>query len=325
MSSEPARAPVFRAAHIPHVLHTGQRLWSRANAYASLWIELLSGWGFEPLAALGCAVALDFDGDQFTVLSLPPDDLKMLYGVTTFRLAIYDRLEAHIATQTAAGNVVLAEVDAFHLPDVPSLYGVLHGPTLVGIDRLDRENGIASYYRQGRRYELSGDDYRGIFRQPALVDAYHDALIRHVECAKRAFPPVSEEALAAVSVQLLRRHLGRVPQRNPIAAFRETLASALDTLSRCGETYRHSFAYGTLSQLGSHFELFTAYLHWLEERHHAQPAGCIQASQRLVSESLVCQMRLLRATTRGRVDPCEDSLNLLEAAYDELIACLRTA
>ncbi|MCY0389420.1 DUF1839 family protein [Robbsia sp. Bb-Pol-6] len=311
--------------HIPHVLHTGQRLWNRANSYASLWIELLHGWGFEPLAALACAIALDFDGDQFTVLSLPEEDLKVLYGVTTFRLAIYDRLEAHIATQTDAGNVVLADVDTFYLPDVPSLYGTLHGPTLVGIDRLDMRACAASYYRQGRRYELGGDDYGGIFRQPALVEGYHDALIRHVECAKRAFPPVSEEALAAVSVQLLRRHLSRVPQRSPIAAFRATLSSTLETLANSGETFRHSFAYGTLSQFGSHFELFTAYLQWLEHRHHPQPAGCIQASQRLVSESLVCQMRLLRATTRGKMDPCEDSLDRIETHYEELIACLRTS
>lgn len=325
MQSDGAQFPSSRAAHIPHVLHTGQRLWNRANSYASLWIELLHGWGFEPLAALACAVALEFDGDQFTVLSLPADDLKVLYGVTTFRLAIYDRLEAHIGKQTDAGNVVLADVDTFHLPDVPSLYGVLHGPTLVGIDRLDMATCTASYYRQGRHYELSGDDYRGVFRQPTLVEGYHDALIRHVECAKRAFSPVSDEALAAVSVQLLRRHLGRVPQRSPIAAFRSTLVSALEKLVHSGETFRHSFAYGTLSQIGSHFELFTAYLQWLESRHHPQPMGCIQASQSLVSESLICQMRLLRATTRGQIDPCEDSLDRIEANYEALMACLRTS
>lgn len=325
MQSDGAQFPSSLAAHIPHVLHTGQRLWNRANSYASLWIELLHGWGFEPLAALACTVALEFDGDQFTVLSLPADDLKVLYGVTTFRLAIYDRLEAHIDKQTDAGNVVLTDVDTFHLPDVPSLYGTLHGPTLVGIDRLDMAACTASYYRQGRHYELGGDDYRGVFRQPALVEGYHDALIRHVECAKRAFPPVSDEALAAVSVQLLRRHLSRVPQRSPIAAFRSTLVSALEKLANGGETFRHSFAYGTLSQIGSHFELFTAYLQWLESRHHPQPVGCIQASQGLMSESLICQMRLLRATTRGQIDPCEDSLDRIEANYEALITCLRTS
>ena len=64
-----------------HALHGGNPVWSHANRHIDLWVELLHGWDFEPIAALPFTVTLDFEGDQFTSSNIPPADLERLYGI----------------------------------------------------------------------------------------------------------------------------------------------------------------------------------------------------------------------------------------------------
>jgi len=324
--SEVAQAQ--RAAHIPHVLHTGQRIWIAPNPFASLWVEILHGWGFEPFAILGHTITLSFEVDQFGTLVFPAEDLQALYGVTTSRLTVFDSLASHIAAQTLAGHVVLVDLDPFHLPDALDLYGTRHGATLVAIDRLDPVAETASYYREGRRFELSDTDYRGAFSggsEPASSGGFHPTLLRSLTCVKRnavTGATLSPEATVSASRQAFLRHLSRLPARNPIEVFRTEFNRRLEMLVASDESYRHAFVYGTLSQLGSHFELFSAYLSWLGERGYTYPKRALQASRKIVSETLVCQLRLLRATSRGHIDRCDDCLDRIQQNYNNLVAAL---
>ena len=328
MLSDSEVAQAQRAAHIPHVLHTGQRIWIAPNPFASLWVEILHAWNFEPFAALGCTIALQFEVDQFGTLVFPAEDLQSLFGVTTSRLTVFDSLASHIAAQTAEGHVVLVDLDPFHLPDTPDLYGARHGTTLVAIDRLDPVAETASYYRQGRRFELSGADYHGAFKEvaaPVSAGEFHPTLLRSLTCVKRRVGTstyLSPEETVKVSWQAFQHHLARLPAQNPIAAFRAIFQQRLELLVANDESYRHAFVYGTLSQLGSHFELFSAYLSWLAERGYAYPKRALQASRQIVSETLVCQLRLLRATSRGHIDRCDDCLDRIQHNYDNVVAAL---
>lgn len=292
-----------------------------------MWVEVLHGWGLEPLAMLGCAVGIDFDRDQFKVLNVPSSDLKVLYGVSTYELTTYDLLETHVARQTAAGNVVLLDLDAFYLPDMPEFYGMRHASIRVAVDRLNGASRSASYYRQGKRFELTGADFTGAFdavSTQGLWEPLEPAQARSITCVNRSEVPVLAEAVPAFAVQLLRGHLSALPKRQPIAAFREAFHEGLETLSAGGEQYRHAYVYSTLSRLGSHFELLAAHLHWLTEEGYPQPKGALRASRQIASESLVCQLRLLRATSRGQIDDCEDSLDRIEANYQIVISDLLT-
>ncbi len=313
-----------RIAHIPHGLHTGQSTWHTVNPNVSMWVEVLHGWGLEPLAMLGCTVGIDFDRDQFKVLTIPTGDLEVLYGVSSYEVTAYDSLEAHIARQTADGNVVLVDLDAFHLPDMPECYGVRHAAVRVAIDRLDGASRSASYYRQGKRFELTGVDFIGAFDTFSPQRQFDPADVRSIRCVSRSDAPVLAEAVPAFAVQLLRNHLAALPKRQPIAAFREAFHDGLETLSAGGEAYRHAYVYSTLSRLGSHFELLAAHLQWLTEEGYPQPKRAVHASQQIAGESLVCQLRLLRATSRGQIDACEDSLDRIEAHYRVVVDDLQS-
>lgn len=309
-------------AHIPHNLHTNNHIWRAGASMASLWIEILHGWGFEPLAVMPSAITQHFDGDQFTGFEPRIDDLERLYGVTTSHLAIYDTLEAHLLEQTRRGNVVLVELDPYYLPDTVGLYKKRHGATLVGIDFIDPIRRVASYHRGGHRYEIEGNDYLGLFSGRSFKGGYEDALIRQVVCVKRISPSAPSDFLPELSVALLKRYLQRVPERSPIRAFQATLGPDLDARLIAGKAFRHAFAFSTLRQLGSNFELFGAYLGWLGECGYRLHASMFAACQRIAAEALVCQLRMLRATSRGHVDRCADSFDAIERCYQSLLTAL---
>jgi len=43
------------------------------------------------------------------------------------------------------------------------------------------------------------------------------------------------------------------------------------------------------------------------------------AAQRIASESMVMQFRLVRAIARGRRDACDDCFDVLESAYEQTL------
>ena len=82
-----------------HALHREDCDWPEKNCYADLWIELLHALKLEPLAMLGHAIAVDFEGDQWTFFKPPLGDLLALYGVDVQELTIWrpfiDHLREH--------------------------------------------------------------------------------------------------------------------------------------------------------------------------------------------------------------------------------------
>ncbi|HEY2436450.1 MAG TPA: DUF1839 family protein, partial [Solirubrobacteraceae bacterium] len=58
-----------------HALHATDRTYLESNCYSDIIIELLHARGYEPLAAFGNLVRMDFEGDQWTFFKPAPEDL----------------------------------------------------------------------------------------------------------------------------------------------------------------------------------------------------------------------------------------------------------
>ncbi|WP_323122772.1 DUF1839 family protein [Burkholderia alba] len=307
-----------RAKHYrPHPLHGPQMVWKQTNCYVDLWIEVLGWWGLNPYPALPFAVTLDFEGDQFSFFKFPLEDLEALYGVVVQEHAIFEPVDIHVEQQVARGNLMLVEVDAWYLPDTRGAsYRMEHTKTTIGIDAIDREQRRVGYFHNSGYYLAEGDDYDGLFGASAVPGR----LAPYVERATRRFAPLEERALCDASLGLLRRHLKRLPARNPIAAFRSRLAIDAQAIASRPIGFFHAYSFNTVRQLGANFELFGRYLRWLEASGCSGPFDSLTAAcDTIASESMVLEFRLARACARGKEERGDSSLDILERAYTSLI------
>jgi hypothetical protein len=306
--------------HVSHALHQGERVWQETNCYVDLWIELLHGFGLDPRAALAFTVTQDFEGDQFTFFKFPLDDLDRLYGTQVQELAIYDSLEARVQAQTLRGHTVLVEVDGYYLPDTRSTsYRSEHPKTTIGIDFIDIAARRIGYFHNTGYHQLDGEDYDGVFRKLPHFAALPDLLFPYVEFAKQARPALEGAALAQASAELLRAHLQRRPLSNPISQWRAVFPTHLDTLLARDEAYFHLYSFNLMRQLGANFEFLSKYLLWLNTQGCELPEALPASAQKIASEAMVMQFRLVRAMARGRRDTCDDCFDVLEEAWEKTI------
>jgi hypothetical protein len=303
-----------------HALHRGERVWIETNCYVDLWIELLHHFECDPHAALSFTVTQAFEGDQFTFPKFSLDDISRLYGLQAQELAIYDALEAHTVEQVKRGNVVVAEVDAFYLPDTRvTAYRQTHTKTTIAVTSIEPSKKHIAYFHNAGFFELSGEDYDGVFRlQPDLAGDVQ-ALFPYVEFVKRARPPLEGDALVQRSVDLLKLRLLDRPQANPITQWRAEFPEHLRALLERDPAYYHLYTFNVLRQLGFNFELLAKYVAWLGERGVDIPADIQANAQTIAGEAMVMQFRLARARMRSRVDACNECMDTLEAAYEKTI------
>ena len=122
-----------------HWLHSAPDLaWPVSNCYADMWIETLNWLGHNPVPALAAALAIDFEGDQWTLFKPLPGDLHRLYGIDVCELNIWRPLREQLAEQLALGRLVATEADAFWLPDTAgTAYRTRHQKTTVCITAVD--------------------------------------------------------------------------------------------------------------------------------------------------------------------------------------------
>ena len=309
--------------HVSHALHQGDRVWVETNCYVDLWIELLHGMGFDPRAALAFTVTQDFEGDQFTFFKFPLEDIEHLYGTQVTELAIYDSLEDRVHAQTQRGHTVLVEVDGYYLPNTRATsYRREHPKTTIGIDFIDPAAHRLGYFHNTGYHTLDGEDYDGVFRKLSQFENRPDLLFPYAEFAKKVRVPLEGAALALASAQLLRSHLARRPTRNPVTEWRSVFASQLDVLLERGESFFHPYSFNLMRQIGANFEFLSKYLIWLDARGIGMPASIAESAQKIASEAMVMQFRIVRAMARGRRDTCDDCFDVLEAAYENTLTPL---
>lgn len=289
--------------------------WPITNCYVDAWTLILRSWELQPDAGLGVTVTQDYEGDQFTFFKYLHEDLERLYGVLAGELSIYSSVEQQTQEQVRLGRLVLLEVDGYYLPDTRATsYRVQHTKTTIGVDSIDPDAGRLTYFHNVGHYELAGEDYAGAFRKLPRQQGVDDVLPPYVEFVKRRWPPLQGRELTDAAVALLRRHLRRRPEVNPVTAFRADFARQMDWLMAHPDLF-HEYAFGMFRQLGANWQLLGQHLRWLQDRHVADLTQQIQAAATMSATAKAMQFKVARIASRRRFDPCDGMFDTLEQTW----------
>jgi len=245
------------------VLHAESCVWVEKNCYVDIWIEVIHALGLEPRAILPFAAAVDFEGDQWTFFKPPHGELRDLYGIDVQELNVWRTLLEHAQEHLAAGKLISTEADAWWLPDTSGTdYRRQHTKSTIVLNDLDLDRRTLGYFHNAGYFRLEGEDFARTFRldqppDPAFMPLFAE-LVRVDRVVKR---PAAE--LAALSIDLWRRHLRRRPADNPVRRFQHRFERDLPLLQEKGLGHYHAWAFGSTRQLGAAFELAAANLQWL--------------------------------------------------------------
>ena len=295
--------------YVPHVLHAETRAYPETNCYTDVIVELLHACGYEPLAAMGFTVRVDFEGDQWTFFKPPPEDLEQLFGLDVHEMQPYRPLPDQAAEQLEQGRTLLVELDSFYLPDTAATtYRREHVKSSAAIESIDRDRRLLRYFHNRSLYELEGDDYIGVFRLDGRLPA--DVLPPYTELVRfDARPPVAEAGLREAARELLSRHLGRRPAANPFERFGEALVRTLPALVDADAPEYHAYAFATVRMAGAAFEVCASHVDWL----FGDEGG--RAVDALLSIPADCKVLSLKLARRRVFDP-EPVLARLAAAWE---------
>jgi hypothetical protein len=307
--------PLDPGSYQSHALHRGERAWLETNCYVDLWIEVLHAFGFDPTAALGCTVGMDFEGDQFLFFKQSTSDLYELYGVDVQELNIWRSLLEHAVEQVGRGRVVMVEVDAFYLPDTAGVsYRLGHTKTTLGIQAIDTDERTLEYFHNAGYFKLSGDDFAALFGLDR--EKREGELVPYTEFAKiSAGTGLTGAALVEKSTALLTRHLARAPRANPISAFRRRFADDLSWLTAQPQEVFHQYAFSSLRQCGACYELAADYVKWLGLHGEAGLEEVASAFDTLASQAKTIQFKAARAVMLKRPVDFAPLLDAMEGAW----------
>lgn len=246
-------------------LHGEGQIWAENNCYVDLCIDLVHAHGLCPQAMLGYAVAVDFEGDQWTFHKPQHNDLWDLYQLDIQELTCWRPLRELVREHLAAGKLICVEADAYYLPDVAATdYRQHHVKTSIAINAVDEERKRVSYFHNAGMFWLANDDYDALFASRQTSDGAGLPLYAEFVRSDRTVKRSSSE-LAQLALPMLARAIARLPARNPVAAFADRFALELPALQAAGLAYYHQWAFATTRQMGSAYALAAAHLVWLAE------------------------------------------------------------
>jgi hypothetical protein len=244
------------ATHPRHALHDGERTYMETNCFADCVIEVVAAAGHDPVAMLAGTAAVDFEIDQWTFFKPPPEELLGLYGIDLHEMQAYRGLPEALALRLAAGQSLMPEVDSFWLPDVAATdYRTNHVKSSIVVEAIDTDAKVLRYFHNAGYFELSGEDYDGLFAPPPLP-AYVE-LVRF-----DAGPALADQELRDAARGYLRGHLDRRPT-NPFGRFGAALEADLPRLLDGDEADYHAYAFHNPRMAGASFELLASHVRWL--------------------------------------------------------------
>jgi hypothetical protein len=307
--------PLEAAGYQSHPLHTHDRAWPETNCYADLWIELLNGFGFEPLASLGFVFETDFEGDHFTFFKQSYEDLRTLYGLNVQELPIWRHPTFHLSEQLGLGRPVLIELDSYYLPDTKgTAYRAEHVKTTCGVQAIDVEAQTLGYFHNRAYYELSGEDFCGVFRLLPELASNPNILPPYVEVVKLGTAPAAGD-LKKAARWVLKERLPRRPRENPIARYRPRLAEDVKWLISEPMASYHLYVFNSLRQLGASYELGKSHLEWLAGGSDLALGDAIAGCTAISDGCKSLLMVLARAVTRKKQPDLNATLDGMEAAW----------
>ena len=282
------------ATYEPSRLHGPDRIFRESNCYVDLWIELLHALGIDPASMMAFACAVDFEGDQWTFFKPPPEDLQRLYGIDVHEMQLYRPVADHVVEQLRAGRTVVIEVDSFYLADrEATTYRRAHVKSSIAIEAIEPAAERLRYFHGPGYYELSGEDYRGVFRLGRKFS--DDVLPPYTEIVRfDRGSRLEGDQLRSMARKILEQNIALRPRRNPWLVFGERLTRDLACLLAGGEAAYHAYAFATIRQCGSAFEAAKSFLEWLAAPpcEHARMAA--DAFERQAADSKLLLLKLAR-------------------------------
>jgi len=162
---------------------------------------------------------------------------------------------------------------------------------------------------------------RRVFQVDGLV---HERMLPpYIEFVKKLphFQPLSASQLVDASLVLLKKHLQRIPEKNPFFSFKEKFNRDLDWLLEADIDVFHAYSFATLRQYGACFELAETYLSWLTQRGVDQLDVATAAFQQISQTTKAFQFQLARSMARKK--PLDLSpLDAMAAAWDKATGVL---
>ena len=289
-----------------HPIHGEDRIWTETNCYIDLWVELLHSLNFDPIAATSCAFSADFEGDQWSFLKFPAEDLRVLYGLDVAEINVWRRVLDHIEEQLIRGRLLTVEVDSWWLPDTAGVsYRTDHVKTTISVQELDRANRAAGYFHGRGYFEVSGEDFDQLFSPTSLTLVPYVELVR----LERAHSPLLADAIAVA-----RGHIDRRPDDNPVDRLAVRLEADMSLLSSEGLDFFHVYSFAVLRQFGATAELAGDFADWATDAGQTAlaDAGDNFRAASIAAKSL--QFQLARAA-RGRAVDIDGSLTVMSERW----------
>lgn len=275
-----------------------ERVWEESNCYLDVLTGLLLEFGHDPEPALAVTLSGDWEGDQWTFCKFNDEDLRVLYGLDIQELNPWNDLHDHVVVQLRAGHAVLIEVDSWFLPDTRgSTYHQVHAKTTIAVLEIDPAAERMVYLHGSGKHQLDSIDYRGIWRLDSTNDVVW--LPPYVERVRRG-QGITRGELPERALRLLRRELSRVPSRNPVAAFLESVDSYPTSAAASPLEFFHRFAFATFRQIGANSELFAYHLRWLACQGVLDGGPASGLFLELARAARAEQFKFARCVSRGR-------------------------
>jgi hypothetical protein len=280
--------------YAPSALHHPDRTFRETNCYVDIWIELLHAMGIDPASAMAFACTVDWEGDQWTFLKPPPGEMERLYGIDVHEMQLYRPVVDHVIEQLQAGRTIILEADSFYMPDrAATSYRSAHVKSSIAIEAIDPQGERLRYFHGPGYYELSGEDYRGVFRLGRAFS--EDVLPPYTELVRfDAGPRLKGQELQRAAHEMLRRQLDRRPKRNPWTAFGKRLSMDLPALFAGTDSSYHAYAFATLRQCGAAFEVAGSFVEWLALPSSLDACAAAGALSRQVSGAKALLFRIAR-------------------------------
>jgi len=301
-------------AYVRHEMHASERIWTETNCYIDVWVEVLHALGLDPMAAAGCAFSADFQGDQWLFLKFPPEDLRALYGIDVAEMNVWRGVIDHVVEQLQAGRFMTIEVDSWFLPDTAGVsYRIDHTKSTIVVNSIDTDSQRLGYFHNAGYYELSGEDFDGVFRLGEYTSP--TALPPYAELVRLEAITRDPDALVRRSVALAGEHLDRAPTDNPIVRLAARVAADTPWLASSDAETFHLWSFGILRQCGLTAELAASYLQWLSARAVSDFTNEITEFTSVAETAKSVQFRMARLA-RGRAVDVSESLTSMAGSWE---------
>ena len=316
------------------------------------WIEVLASLGLDPHPLWPAAVALDFEGDQWTAVEPSRDELRALYGLDVHELAVWRPLAEHAIEHLAAGRALIVEVDAFWLPvDVAAddtNYRRNHATATIVLNEVDLDARRIAFFHASGYVEARGDDVAhllGLEDDASDLEAIADwrgSRVAQVGAAAVALdegrlPPHAQfiradrrvarstEELRMLALHHLGNHLAFRPATNPLRRFAARIVDDLPLLREYGTAYHADWASCTTRRLGGACELAARGLAWQDEPAGSPLRDAARAFERLARDAKTLDQKLGRAVASTRNADTKKLLEGMAQCWDDGMAALDAA